>query len=132
MCTGASLQVTFMPKDVLPAGQAAGLVLPRLGPDRLYSRSFDGLGVQAALKRWAARLLEKKQKKDPCLPTGYAVNGVPGAADWGSCRAGVKELLPLSGSCLYPRCGISGSYLPNMDGELLAVPLFRRLDASVC
>jgi hypothetical protein len=43
---GASLQVTFAAKEALPAGQAAELVLPRLGPDRLYSRSFDGLGLQ--------------------------------------------------------------------------------------
>jgi hypothetical protein len=33
----------------LPAGQSNGLVLPQLGADRLYSRSFDGLGLQVRL-----------------------------------------------------------------------------------
>jgi hypothetical protein len=46
---GASLQVTFAAKEQLPSGQAAGLVLPRLGADRLYSRSFDGLGLQVRM-----------------------------------------------------------------------------------
>lgn len=43
---GASLQVTFAAKEQLPAGQASELALPRMGAGKLYSRSFDGLGLQ--------------------------------------------------------------------------------------
>jgi hypothetical protein len=53
---GASLQVTFAAKEQLPAGQAAELVLPRLGPDRLYSRSFDGLGLQVSCSGFTSLL----------------------------------------------------------------------------
>ncbi|KAF6260856.1 nucleoside phosphatase family-domain-containing protein [Scenedesmus sp. NREL 46B-D3] len=71
---GASLQVTFAVQQQLPSGQAAELALPRLGPGRLYSRSFDGLGLQAAMEQWSVRVAAagSSRRRDPCLPSGYA------------------------------------------------------------
>lgn len=43
---GGSLQVTFLPEAPLPSAEASPLALPNLGSGRLYSRSFDGLGLQ--------------------------------------------------------------------------------------
>lgn len=43
---GGSLQVTFLPTIPPPSAEAAPLALPSLGTGRLYSRSFDGLGLQ--------------------------------------------------------------------------------------
>lgn len=43
---GGSLQVTFVPQSAPPLAEAAALALPSLGAGRLYSRSFDGVGLQ--------------------------------------------------------------------------------------
>jgi hypothetical protein len=43
---GGSLQVTFLPSSPPPPAEASPLALPSLGTGRLYSRSFDGLGLQ--------------------------------------------------------------------------------------
>jgi hypothetical protein len=48
---GGSLQVTFLPSVPPPSAEAAPLALPSLGTGRLYSRSFDGLGLQV-IGRW--------------------------------------------------------------------------------
>ncbi|WIA14677.1 hypothetical protein OEZ85_003176 [Tetradesmus obliquus] len=135
---GASLQVTFAAKEQLPAGQAAELALPRMGAGKLYSRSFDGLGLQAAMEQWSKQLAAGSSSKrhDPCLPSGYAAaSGLKGSSDWAACRSGVKALLPLSSSssssssssgksssssssCAFKRCGLAGSYLPSLEGAV--------------
>lgn len=43
---GGSLQVTFLPSSPPPLAEASPLALPGLGSGRLYSRSFDGMGLQ--------------------------------------------------------------------------------------
>ncbi|KAF8054899.1 APY5 [Scenedesmus sp. PABB004] len=114
---GASLQVTFLPPVKPPPGQAAALALPRLGGERLYSRSFDGLGLQAAAATWAAALGARGARKDPCLPAGYvAGSGLAGGSDWPACRAGVRALLPLNRTCPFKRCGLNGTFLPATEG----------------
>lgn len=107
-----------MPKGKLPAGHAADLALPRLGADRVYSYSFDGLGLQAVQTKWSSQLAADNEKQDPCLPKGYsAADGVHGSSDWGACKSGVKDLVPINKTCLYQRCGIAGTFLPHVDGE---------------
>jgi hypothetical protein len=56
---GGSLQVTFLPAIPPPSSEASPLDLPSLGPGRLYSRSFDGLGLQVnrAAGWWAHRTI---------------------------------------------------------------------------
>jgi hypothetical protein len=70
---GGSLQVTFLPTIPPPSSEACPLDLPSLGPGRLYSRSFDGLGLQV------------------CVGGGGWAGGVGEAAivhltDWCSCN----------------------------------------------
>eukprot|EP00878_Enallax_costatus_P008726 GHUV01009120.1.p1 GENE.GHUV01009120.1~~GHUV01009120.1.p1 ORF type:complete len:390 (+),score=85.57 GHUV01009120.1:351-1520(+) len=116
---GASMQVTFMPKGKLVAGQAADLALPRLGSNRVYSYSFDGLGLQAVQAKWSEKLAAENVKQDPCLPSGYsAATGIRGNSDWGACKAGVKQLMPVNKTCSYLRCGIAGAFIPNVDGAV--------------
>lgn len=110
-----------MPQDKLPAAQAAPLSLPGLGAGRVYSYSFDGLGLQAAHSRWTDKLTAGPSPgKDPCLLRGYtSPSGVHGYGDWKACRAAVKQLIPLNKTCAYQQCGLAGRFLPQVDGELM-------------
>jgi len=136
--------VTFMPRTPPPSPEASPLTLPSLGPGRLYSRSFDGLGLQAAMARWAQELQQRQQSHDPCRHVGFKAAaapapaaaaaagspksaaaagggggvGVHGSGDWRACKAGVVQLLPKGhGPCRYSKCGLAGSFLPPVEGK---------------
>eukprot|EP00775_Hariotina_reticulata_P010825 gene10826-10982_t len=115
---GASLQVTVLPQGRLPPEHSSKLVLPALGPGKVFSKSFDGWGLQASHAQWTDRLTASKAKHDPCLPKGYrSASGMSGSGNFKECRAGVGGMLPVSkGNCSYQQCGLSGSFLPNLKG----------------
>jgi hypothetical protein len=55
VCCAVPDQVTVMPPDQLPPEHSSHLVLPALGPGKVFSKSFDGWGLQVRVVR--SRLL---------------------------------------------------------------------------
>jgi hypothetical protein len=111
---GASLQVTFAAKEQLPPGQAAGLVLPRLGADRLYSRSFDGLGLQVRL------VVAVAMPALQCQSLSFVMHRVP----LYSCNCGVC----LGGYCLQA----SMQQLLYFHGDVLLNPAYPKRVSCCC
>jgi len=46
LCCAVPGQVTVMPPGQLPPEHSSHLVLPALGPGKVFSKSFDGWGLQ--------------------------------------------------------------------------------------
>ena len=134
---GGSLQVTVaLPPDRrLPDGASAAPLarVPGLGGRQVYSHSFDGLGLQAALAKHEAALKAARAKADPCLPAGFHGSGgsggggkgggggdgaLAGGGDWGACKAAARALLPRE-RCTFSRCSIGNVFTPPLDGQPL-------------
>ncbi|GIL83577.1 hypothetical protein Vretifemale_12367, partial [Volvox reticuliferus] len=137
---GASMQLTLMPWEPLPAGLGTRLALP--GVDRpLYTHSFLGYGLQVAWFREAMLVQQGGENAtDPCLHPGYMSyqSGVVGSGDFDACVALAEQLLKVnnaattttatgaeagnrsssaSSGCSYVRCSIGDEYLPLLAPE---------------
>lgn len=139
---GASMQVTVMPWEKLPHGQAHRLDLPGVqGP--LYTHSFLGYGIQVAWFREAMLVQQRgTNATDPCMLRGYGTpgqGGIEGSGDYDQCAVLAAQLLegggeqeqePTQGKllvangtelaalepkgCRYVRCAMGGQFLPSL------------------
>jgi hypothetical protein len=95
---GGSLQVTFLPDVPPPTAEASPLALPSLGNGRLYSRSFDGLGLQVRPPSGVVWSLVMAGKRGSLLPSLSNVR----LYSWSFDRLGLQVSFCSSGGVLAP------------------------------
>ncbi|GBF90831.1 apyrase-like [Raphidocelis subcapitata] len=124
---GGSLQITFALTQgrKIPPNQAAPLQMPGLAERQVYSHSFEGWGVEAAMSKHRESLADAGAKSDPCLPSGYSTTagGLPGGGNWDQCRAAAKKLLP-SERCTFSSCSIGNVFTPSVEGPIIGIDNF--------
>ncbi|KAG1671138.1 hypothetical protein FOA52_005392 [Chlamydomonas sp. UWO 241] len=126
---GASMQLTFVAAERLPAAAAVTLShMPGLSTTPLYAHSFLGLGLDTAYVRASQLAAAAGGEGDPCLPVGFTSStGVKGTGSFSNCSAIASRLLAdeaIATECTFRRCSIGGEFMPALSGHQLAVENF--------
>ncbi|MEW5317299.1 MAG: hypothetical protein WDW38_008610 [Sanguina aurantia] len=139
---GASMQITFLPLLPLEHPNQAGSLLRLPGvPLRLFTHSYLGMGMDSALSRAAAIVLQQQPNSetvyDPCLPIGYiSDDGRHGAATFDGCLHIARQIVPALNCSEHQalaqlthlfhstRCTLEGSFVPTLDGPFIAMENF--------
>jgi len=135
---GASLQITFLPKEK-PKANEQTLLLPT-NTFELYTYSFLSYGQDQSLKGVTQIAIDAANTSGtlpyeiqfPCFLNGYSEiitlddgnHSLVGTGDFDTCSAYEQQYMNITAPCDVPPCSMDGVYQPNVTGDFYAMSGF--------